>query len=421
MLLRRFVEIAGEVMLAKKFAWIERELAENRFMEEWLNEYHGLERTLSFVMGVLLESGGIPAGLPSQAQYELYGFVAGFVRIYERLSEKGKRRLRGMLLDGLKSDKGLASVVHEVKTAIHLISRGFDVEFNDMEIGSGVDYIARKNGAEIEMECKVFTGDLGRQIHKRRLLSLYKTLVPAMQLIEREELMGVVVRVILPGRLTPSVEQEQEIVAAVTSAAMQRVSRVHTSACDVETLDFPILGSPFTAAHPGELSRKDVIEFLSRLLGVVDLNTNLALTFTPGQKAVVVLVESAIPDQVLKGMERQLREAAKGQFSRTRPGILAAHVHAMTGAQLIALDKLAVTESQKPTGLRIMTSALLNSENRKHIHTVSYQARGQLAHEEASGAMTEQGVSYFIVNPHNEHATDHEYRIFAELKAQKRA
>lgn len=416
-LIQRFVEIAGEAVLVKKFAWIERELVENPYMEEWLNEYHGLERTLASVINVVRVSGHVPHGLPTQGHYDLYGFLAGFVRIYERLSEKAQTRLRGMLLDGLTSDKGLASVAHEVSTATHLIHRGFDVEFNDLENGSGVgvDYIARKPGVEIEVECKVFTADLGRQIHKRRLLSLYRTLVPTIQQLHASALCGILVRITLPGRLTPSLEQSRAVVATVSSAVLQGNTRVRTPVCDVETLDFSISDSPFVVDRPEQLSRTDVVRFVSQLIGVANLNPNFAIIFTPGKRAIIALVESVVPDQVLKGMERQLREAAKGQFSRTRPGVLAVHVHALTGAQLVALDELAVTEADNPTGLRIMTTRLLDSDNRKHIHTVSYQARGRLVFERSSGAVTEEGVTYFIVNPNNDKAGDKGYRVFAKL------
>lgn len=51
------------------------------------------------------------------SSYPLFAFAAGVVRIYSKLSEKGKKRIRGMLLDGLKPDNNLMSLQHEVSTA----------------------------------------------------------------------------------------------------------------------------------------------------------------------------------------------------------------------------------------------------------------------------------------------------------------
>lgn len=415
-LVNEFVQIVGATTLQKKFDWIVREHSENPYMAEWLLEYHGLEATLASLIEEIQRTGLAPRGLPSREHYDLYSFIAGIVNIHRGLSARAQNRLRGMLLDGLNTDKGLASVAHEVTTAIHLIHSGFDVEFHDLEHGSGVDFIASKNEAELEVECKVFTADIGRQIHKRRLLTLYKTLMPMLQQIHRDASLGIIVRITIPGRLTPSLDQAKQIVDTTSRAVLQGQALVESEACRVQTLDFKVADSPFAVAHPSQLSRQNVVDFVAQQIGVKNLNPNLAIIFTPGRQAVIGLVESSVPDRVLKGMERQLRDAAKGQFTGSRPGIISAHVHALTGKQLIDLDTLSDTEPENPTGLRVMTSQFLSSQNRQHVHTVSYQARGQLALETGTGAITEQGITYFIVNPNNPHADDAKYRIYANRR-----
>lgn len=412
-LIHQFVDIVGENALEKKFAWIAREHEDNPYMAGWLNEYHGLESTLAAVLESLIQSGQLPAGPTTREQYALYSFVAGVVRIYEGLSVRGRARLRGMLLDGLKSEKGLASVEHEVTTAIHLMRIGFDVEFQDLEQGGGVDFVAKKGTTELEVECKVFTADIGRQIHKRRLLSLYKTLMPVLERLHRDASTGILVRVVLPGRLTPSLQQAQGIVEAVSRAVLQGSGRTVSDACSVQTLDFAIDASPFTVPHPSKLSRPDVVDFVANRIGVRSLNPELAIIFTPARTAAVLLVESEVPDRVLEGMKYQLRHAAKGQFTGTRPGILTAHIHALSGAQMISLADLQETDLQNPTGLRVMTSNFLANDSRMHIHTVAYRARGELSLEQVSGSVTENGISYFIENPLNPVAGNEAYRIFS--------
>lgn len=154
-----------------------------------------------------------PFRVENMAEYELVAFAAGTVRSYERLSASGGGRLRGILLDGLKEDKGLSSVQHEITTAVHLMSRGFDVEFHDMEHGGDFDFVARKEDVETEVECKMFSADLGRKIHRRRSSTLCKALGSVLSQTYGSASVGMIVTVAIPipDRLTPSPEQHRGI------------------------------------------------------------------------------------------------------------------------------------------------------------------------------------------------------------------
>jgi hypothetical protein len=417
-LIERFIQIAGAPDIQKKFIWINRELAENEHVTEWLHEYHGIEIELQKLLLGVKQTGTFPISNMTTEQNNLYTFVAGFVRIYEQLSEKGQKRFRGMLLDGLKTDKGLASLKHEVMTAINLVCRGYDVEFNDIENGAGFDYIARRDGMEIEIECKVFTGDLGRQIHKRNLVSLQKLLLPQLKGIFSTASKGILIRVVLPGRLTPNKGQATKIVDSISHGILSGNKQSLSDACNVEVLDFAIQQSPFNVPLAADLDKNEVITFVSRLIGVAKLNPNLAIIFSPNKHAVILLIESAVSDKVLKGMYRQLSSAASGQFSGTRPGILAIHINALSGDQLIALYNLSSSDPLNPTGLRVMTSRFLEDPSRQHIHTVSYEARGRIIFNTNANYITEKGSSYFIRNPKNLSFGDERCQVFASNSPQ---
>jgi hypothetical protein len=82
----------------------------------------------------------------------------------------------------------------------HLNQKGFDVTFQDIDHGGGFDFLAVKDGVELEVECKSASGDLGRQVHRRRMIELSRHL----QSVIKEALTsqgGRLVRVLLPGSL----------------------------------------------------------------------------------------------------------------------------------------------------------------------------------------------------------------------------
>lgn len=413
-MLSQFMDVAGIAAWDKKIAWLKQELTDNPHMEEWLREYHGTELRLCELLVEINDSGKYPQTTSDEPLYELLSFAAGFVRIYDNSSDKGKKRLKGMLLDGLKTDKGLASLKHEISTAIHLMIRDFDVEFHDLENDKGgMDFIARGNGIELEIECKVFTGDLGRKIIKRHALTLYNILLPKLEKIYQSASRGILIRITIPDRLTRSPSQHHEIVDSVSSAVLRGSLKTHTEVCDVEVHDFEISESPFSVSRKEDINRSMVADFVSSITGISKLNPNCAILFSPSTRAVIAFLESAKPDNVLSGMDRQLREAAKGQFSSSRPGILAVHVHALNADQLTNLYNLQSTDPQNPTGLRIMTSKLLESPSRNHIHTVCYKANGAIDSDAASGITSGKGVTYSIRNRNNPNYEDQRYQIFS--------
>jgi hypothetical protein len=92
--------------------------------------------------------------------------------------------------------------------------------------------------------------------------------------------------------------------------------------------------------------------------------------FSPSERALVLVMKSDKPDEVLDGMRRQLREAAKTQFTGTRPACLAAQLHDLTADQMAELAHLDSSWRGNATGLQQMTSDFLRSFSGSHIHTV---------------------------------------------------
>ena len=399
-LLNRMMEITGVDPWSKKIAALQFHLKQNELLREFQLERHGIELKLGQLMAEQEKSGVFPVAVRDQLQYSLYAFSAGFVRIYNELSLVGQKRIRGMLLDGLKPDNNLMSLQHEVSTAVHLVSTGFDVEMHDIENGSGVDFIARRDGAELEVECKMFTGDLGRQIHKRKVLVLHRHLWETIDRIYKSAKTGLIIRITIPDRLTCQSNQLREIADAVSKGVVNGNQVTRNAACKVEVKDFAINTSPFYIQDPAHLTRNSVEEFIGKILGRI--NSNLMMMFSPGERAVVALVESAKPDAVLKGIHRQLREASSGQFTKTRPGHLSVQLQELTVQQMEDLANDIAVGGGRPIGLQVMTSDFLLSPNREHIHSVAYRSHGAVsALEGQSNVIMERGIASYTRNPAN--------------------
>lgn len=407
-LLHDLTQITGLETWNRRLDWIRRETAENPHMEEWLSERCSIEMAFSEALRQPLAPQQ-SFKVKSMAAYELVAFAAGTVRCYERLSERGRRRLRGVLLDGLKEDKGLSSVHHEITTAIHLMSRGFDVEFHDLEHGGGFDFLARKNAMEIEVECKMFSADLGRKFHKRRSATLCKALQDVLMQTYRSAANGMIVTVTIPDRLTPSPKQHHGIEQTLQAGLLSGEAITRSEFCNVRVMDFSIEESPFNRA-PDNLSRNEIQHFVGERTG--NSNSTLIILFSPGTHAVVLSLQSEKSDDVLKGMRHQLREAAKGQFTKKRPALLSVQLQDLTTEQLADLAQSDSPWRGNATGLQLMTSDFLQSPSRAHIHSVVYRSHNMLNSDSYNGIKRAGGLAYVIKNGYHPLCKDPDYSVF---------
>ena len=401
-LLGRLVQISGPAPWNRKVRALRQQVSSNPFLREWQAERNAIELKLAELFDAAKAHGKFPVHVQDQSHYELYGFAAGVVRIYERLSDKGKKRLEGMLRDGLQPDNNLLSLQHEIVTAVHLVSRGYDVVMNDLENGSGVDFIAAKDGLEIEVECKMFTGDLGRPIHRNKVLMLHRHLADVVENAFKQATRGLLVRIEIPNRLTCQPPQMDGIKRALATAFVSGGAVVRTAECEVDVFDFDVQQSPFRDKSTNEIDQGAIRAFAHERLGKA--NRELIVLFSPGRRAVVVQVQSAKEDETLKGAYRQLREAARGQFSKTRPGILAVQFQELTADDLLNIATSDSSLRGRATGLQIMTSDFLTSPSRRHIYAVVYRSQGTLARVQGNqgrSTLRSEGPAYIIPNPDN--------------------
>ena len=400
-IVKQMVAITGSDPWLRRFAWLDREQQENEHMREWLVERCGLETALRDVVRSeeLKRHGSLQLQLPGR--YGLVAFAAGVTQIHSALTEAGKTRLRGMLLDGLKSDKGLTPLQHEVSTAVHLVRQGFDVEFHDLDTGGGFDFLATREDLQVEVECKVFSGDIGRQIHKRSAAKLLKALSGHLARVLETAEKGLLIRIGLPGRLTNAVEQHAAIAAALQTGVLAGGPYVSDS-CTITVQDFDISTSPFGNDGGPELGLGDVRQFVRLKTGAS--NSTLAIFFNEDGGVIVLVLDSTVADDVIKGMRRQLRDAAGDQFSGSHPGILSAQLLELTNEQLLEFSASTSLNRASAPKLQVMTSDLLQAESRRHVHSVIYRGTPSVYEDDSSIGV--RGVTYFMKNEFHPQASD---------------
>ena len=409
-LIRTFKDITGWQPWEKRLTWLEAGIKRTVAMPHFWRERFELELAFAAIHKRYKVLGRYPRKNFTIEWQRFLSFVVMVVRSYERLNQRGQNRLRGMLMDSLKSDYGLAPLAYEMKIAAHLMTKDFDVTFHDLETGTGYDYLAAKDDVQLEIECKFVSGDIGRQVHLKRLYQFGEYVTPKLQAIMHQINGGVFLHVTISERLHGQERQHAAITEQVFTAIGAQQGQFQFGDNQVSVSRFTLENSPFGTDTPELLRKPDVDRFVSRHFGVE--NRNMLILFRPRRHAVIVALQGSKDDRVLTGIHRQLKDSSRKQFSGNLPAVLCCHLADIREHELLSLQY----KGDRGLGLDYMTSDLI--VRRPQLLSVTYTAPGSLVHEPVRiGNMEqqshrEQGATYTIRNPNHPFADDSQYKLF---------
>ena len=221
--------------------------------------------------------------------------------------------------------------------------------------GSGrFDLLARRGGAEIEIECKTTSGDTGRKVHRQEANRLADLLLPVAK--EIANIAGCHRFLItVPDRLRKSVGELEGIASLVASAARQRGS----ASGEFAQVDYTFDGTALWPAPDDPNS----LPFFERRFGIQ--NATLMFLGREHHSIVAIIIRSARPDSVVKAISAEAKEAA-GQCSGKRPALIA--VHLIDEISRSDLSAMLTT----PNGLHAITHAVFRDRKRRHVDSIAF-------------------------------------------------
>lgn len=406
--LRKFVELTGWSTWSKRLEWLEREIRRETGMQHFWRERCALELAFSAMWRRWKTTRRLRVETLGLVEFRFLSFAAMVVRCHRVLTRQGKNRLLGMVRDAVNRDHGLGSVAYEMKVASHLMSRGYDVEFHDMEEGGGFDFLVTKDHVQMEVECKFWTGDIGRKIHRKQLYQLGDRVSSEMLAYLGRLRTGLFLQLTIPDRLHGTVERQEALHELLGRAMVRGDGEVNGDGNHVAVRGLDIQNVGMGERPSRDLDREWFKASLLEHFGVV--NKNALVYVRPGQSAIVIVIESRAKDQVLKGIHRELKKSAKGQFSGVLPALLCCHLADVSEEQLLGLRN----KGDVGIGLGYMTTDVLLG--RPHVFSVTYTAPGSVRRAVAyrgdgsNEYYQERGPGYTIYNHH--HPSVDEKRLY---------
>lgn len=271
-------------------------------------------------------------------------FLFGLGQTIPILSEAAKTRLLGRIRKGLQ--EGLWPLQHELRIAANLSKRGWDIRFHDFEEGGGYDFLVTKNGMVFEVEAKAISLFTGWPIKPGTLNTL---LVEVKEHFIWEDVSTIpLIGVTFPSHLTADRTGLQELVFALAKVARTREKHILPQA------EIRFIGTVQNMTSDKLLMASHVHSRMARKIVLVN----------PNPPRLVLELDSKRPIQLERRIIRTVSEAARGQFSRSNPGVIWTHVNFISDRDLAQLRS---TRDGKAGLFDRIASATLFSQKRNHL------------------------------------------------------
>lgn len=405
-LVRQVTSIVGWQVWKKRIEELNSLAASNPLWSEFILERHSLEITFGDVKKYIKNTGGRYAWPPRTAdEFRLYSFIALVGPVYEQLGQEGKKRLSGAIRSGLEKEHGLGPVVFEMKTAAHLMARGFDVDFRDIENGGGHDFFAVSGETKFEVECKHISADIGRKLHRRKLYNLAVRLSPVLHEALNIKHGGFHVRVEIPDRLHGNIEQHQLLTSEIQTALSNGI-RSESASCRISIEQFDVVKSPFSIERGSNITMDKIREEFCKAHDCEAGHT--LFMWHPGKAAIALSIKSRKEDAVLGRILENLKKDARRQFTGQHPAFMCVHMADLSDEQLINIAK--TDQSGTVTGIQIALNKLLN--DRPHLHTIALTCEGAVSHQRgrtgnlSTSSVQEIAPAYIFRSPDHPQAND---------------
>jgi hypothetical protein len=369
-----FVNLLGQQEYLQLLQKLGADLNHKGYVTEIDDLRFSLELQLLNLELLRLRNEGVLSGVPGHL-HEAADFVLGVGQTLPHLSERARLELRSKLISGLKTN-GLRPLQHEFRIAGAVSRVGYDVSFADLESGGkgGFDFLAVRDGNAFEVEGKCTPAFAGQAIQPQEAEKLFLALAQKFSGWTDDNsipILGITLHKPL------SVEQSSisNLIEACNRAARTRTTTVLEDYASVE----------FLGAAPVSSSDR-----LSEIVQIDRASTwaNVFLSTTPPRLAVRLL--SSRPSKFVRNILATVSDAAKRQFSASRPGIIWLHIDYLDPHFFTSL-----TNAEKGASLSdLLAIAVLDSPKRRHISQLVISGGSQLVRRGKHGVSQVKSVVY---------------------------
>jgi hypothetical protein len=364
----------------------------NRFLDSHLHSENEIVFGLDHCASLIKRYHGFPNNI-DHALYPTIGFAAQVLSMMDLATPVEAERLGKRVAGAMHNPNDMRALRLELAVATHFVRRGYQLQWPEMVGGGTFDLLVTdlgKNG--LEVECKSFSDDKGRNIHRSDVLHFHHLVFNELASIRKSLKIGLSVVLTIQDRLPTNHADRQALAKRVRQQITIGCSTKLECGSNLRISEFdPNLLKDIAGHNDGTKVRQVIQEVTGTN------NRESILVPTPAGGALALVVQSAIEDNFVDAMFKTLSDAGKRQLSGSRPGLLIAGVNGLNIDQLISIAKQDNDGNQRPTALAIKVSSFLNTNHRNNVVGVGFLSRGALS-SVTNGIYDSGGAAYYFSN-----------------------
>jgi hypothetical protein len=301
-----------------------------------------------------------------KTSYDIYSFVGCCMQVKRQLLADQARVFRRRVISEILPNGRLCHLDHEFRTAQSLLKYGWNISHFGFCGDPGPDFVAMRNGIEVEVECKCLSPEIGLGVSYEFAARLMSRL--SRELESRHPLCLTRIQIELPGLAEPAggvdeikrrVLESYSKIKDFDSEALR--VKIETSSLDEFFARFPDIQSDewlwntFSALRTRE---GDYGYFIRRSEELIFCN-----------------LVSMRPNQQAKKIMKLVSTTCERQFSKQRPALLWLHMQGLETSQ-IDLDP-----DWAANFFKMLTRHAFMSERRNHISSLVFTSDNEPDHQ----------------------------------------
>jgi hypothetical protein len=293
--------------------------------------------------------------------------IAGINRVRTYLPSKAHGRFRSVICGGLRPDRDIRQLEHEIRSFIHFGQKGLAITLADLESDGQQFDMECRSVADIafDVECKTVTEDTGAPVKTDLFVNLAEEFRRAMHSTTPTLESGIFVL-----SFRRPTEQCRDLATTLRNALCS--SPFVETHCD----DFGLVFEPRPewTVLAASAAANEVRIVIGRDLGSAGYQRHVATKV--GNRVFALALLSDRPNRLSEKVTSVLKEAAD-QCSRQRPSLVWLHFVEHPEQEFLQLAE----HSQQGRGLNVIVTNVLHpnasTTDRSHVHTIRFSAEAE--------------------------------------------
>lgn len=389
---RRFASAIGADHWRGAVARQEAAIRANRFLGDYLQAEYAIAYQLDRLRGLVERFGTVPSAVCDDSTiFPAMGFAAQALEVMARGTKKQAREFVKRVRAAIGDAANMHGLRLELLAATHFTRRGHRVSWPKTSKKGTFDLLVEDLGPSgLEVECKSISENKGRRIHRRDALQFWGSLWTDVEGVARNLRSGLAVVLTVPNRLPDDAIERASLTRQVVDRILAGSGARLGGGVDIR------IGT-FDPARINVAMRSGSAEFRAAVGEVTGTTNREAVLYgTPAGGLFILVMQSAVRDDVLEQVFATLADSASHQFTGTRGGVFWIALQGIDANGLLSVHEQDNDSAQEPTALSRGVSHFLSVEAPDHVVGVVFASRSGLLPTVNGGTDSGGATNYFM-------------------------